>query len=35
MPEDREKSFAAGGDEHLTKPINAEELFTTINKFLN
>jgi PAS domain S-box-containing protein len=35
MPEDRERSFAAGGDEHLTKPINAEELFTTINKFLN
>ncbi len=35
MPEDREKSLAAGGDEHLTKPINAEELFATINKFLN
>jgi PAS domain S-box-containing protein len=35
MPEDREKSLAAGGDEHLTKPINAEELFTTIHKFLN
>ncbi len=35
MPEDREKSLSAGGDEHLTKPINAIELFTTINKFLN
>ena len=35
MPEDREKSLAAGGDEHLTKPINADELFKTINKFLN
>lgn len=35
MPEDREKSLAAGGDEHLTKPINADELFSTINKFLN
>jgi PAS domain S-box-containing protein len=35
MPEDRERSLAAGGDEHLTKPINAEELFTTITKFLN
>jgi PAS domain S-box-containing protein len=35
MPEDREKSFAAGGDDHLTKPINADELFASINKFLN
>ncbi len=35
MPEDREKSLAAGGDEHLTKPINPDELFATINKFLN
>jgi PAS domain S-box-containing protein len=34
MPEDREKSLEAGGDEHLTKPINAEELFATIQKFL-
>ncbi|MBN2173607.1 MAG: PAS domain S-box protein [Bacteroidales bacterium] len=34
MPEDREKSLDAGGDEHLTKPINAEELFNTIHKFL-
>jgi PAS domain S-box-containing protein len=35
MPEDREKSFEAGGDDHLTKPINPEELFASINKFLN
>ena len=35
MLEDRDKSFAAGGDEHLTKPINADELFSTIIKFLN
>lgn len=35
MPEDKDKSFAAGGDDHLTKPINAEELFESINKFLN
>ena len=35
MPEDRDKSFAAGGDEHLTKPLNVDELFKTITKFLN
>jgi len=35
MPEDRDKSFEAGGDEHLTKPINADELFSAIIKFLN
>ncbi len=35
MPEDRERSIAAGGDEHLTKPINAEELFSTLSRFLN
>lgn len=35
MPEDRERSLSAGGDDYLTKPINAEELFTAINKFLN
>ncbi|MCB2219695.1 MAG: PAS domain S-box protein [Bacteroidetes bacterium] len=35
MPEDRERSIAAGGDEHLTKPINAEELFNTISRYLN
>ena len=34
MPEDRNRSFEAGGDDHLTKPINPEELFTTISKFL-
>lgn len=34
MPEDRDRSFEAGGDDHLTKPINPEELFTTISKFL-
>ncbi len=35
MPEDRDRSFEAGGDDHLTKPINPEELFTTISKYLN
>ena len=35
MPEDRDRSLAAGGDEHLTKPINADELFSTISKYLN
>jgi CheY-like chemotaxis protein len=34
MPEDRDKTFAAGGDDHLTKPINPEELFKTISKYL-
>jgi len=34
MPEDREKSLAVGGDEHLTKPISAYELFSAINKFM-
>jgi len=35
MPEDRDKSFAVGGDEHLTKPLNVDELFKTITKFIN
>jgi CheY-like chemotaxis protein len=35
MPEDRERSLAAGGDDYLTKPINVEELFGTISKFMN
>ncbi|RLD56278.1 MAG: hypothetical protein DRJ05_11570, partial [Bacteroidetes bacterium] len=35
MPEDRERSMAAGGNEHLTKPLNAVELFETINKYLS
>ena len=35
MPEDRDRSLEAGGDEHLTKPINPDELFSTINRFLN
>lgn len=35
MPEDRDRSFEAGGDDHLTKPINPEELFTTIARFLS
>jgi PAS domain S-box-containing protein len=34
MPEDREKSLAAGGDEHLTKPLNVKELFETISRFV-
>ncbi|MCD4696372.1 MAG: PAS domain S-box protein [Bacteroidales bacterium] len=34
MPEDRERSLAAGGDEHLNKPINPDELFTTIAQFI-
>jgi len=35
MPEDRDRSFEAGGDEHLTKPLNVDELFKTITKFLD
>ncbi|GEM_PF-458828 len=35
MPEDRERSFAAGSDDYLTKPLNANELFKTIGKFMN
>lgn len=35
MPEDRDKSFAVGGDEHLTKPLNVDELFKTITRFLD
>jgi CheY-like chemotaxis protein len=35
MPEDRERSMEAGGNEHLTKPLNAEELFKTINKYMS
>jgi len=35
MPEDRAKTFKAGGDDHLTKPINPEELFNTISKHLS
>jgi PAS domain S-box-containing protein len=34
MPEDRDKSLAAGGDEHLTKPLNVKELFETITRFV-
>lgn len=34
MPEDREKSLAAGGDEHLTKPLHVKELFETISRFV-
>ena len=35
MPEDRERSFKAGSDDYLTKPLNATELFNTISKFMN
>jgi CheY-like chemotaxis protein len=35
MPEDRERSFAAGSDDYLTKPLNATVLFKTISKFMN
>jgi len=35
MPEDRERSFAAGSDDYLTKPLNASDLFKTISKFMN
>ncbi|MFU8843888.1 MAG: PAS domain S-box protein [Bacteroidales bacterium] len=34
MPEDREKSIAAGGDEHLTKPLNVKDLFEAISRFV-
>ena len=32
--EDRQASFAAGMNEHLTKPLNCEKLISTIGKFL-
>ncbi len=32
--EDRQASFAAGMNEHLTKPLNCEKLLLTIGKFL-
>lgn len=32
--EDRQASFAAGMNEHLTKPLNCEKLIATIGKFL-
>ena len=32
--EDRQASFAAGMNEHLTKPLNCEKLIATIVKFL-
>lgn len=35
MPEDRDRTFEAGGDEHLTKPINPEELFSAITRHLS
>jgi PAS domain S-box-containing protein len=35
MPEDREKTIAAGGDEHLTKPLNVTELFEAISRFVD
>jgi two-component system, cell cycle response regulator DivK len=34
MPEDREKTLAAGGDEHLTKPLNVKDLFEAISRFV-
>ena len=35
MPEDRTKSLAAGADEHINKPIDPDELFLSIAKYLN
>ena len=35
MPEDRDKSIAVGGNEHLTKPLNVDELFKTITRFID
>ncbi|ACS81352.1 multi-sensor hybrid histidine kinase [Maridesulfovibrio salexigens DSM 2638] len=35
MPGDREKSFEAGMNEHLTKPIDPEELKRALVKYLN
>lgn len=32
--EDRKKSLAAGMNEHLMKPINSKQLFTTLIKYL-
>lgn len=35
MLEDRERSISAGANEHLTKPLNADELFSTISTYLS
>ncbi|HBS85937.1 MAG TPA: hypothetical protein DEA97_05240 [Bacteroidales bacterium] len=34
MPEDREKCFAAGCDEYLTKPIKSKKLISVLTKYL-
>ncbi len=34
MHEDREKSLQAGMNDHITKPINALELFTCLARWL-
>lgn len=34
MPEDRDKAFAAGMNDHLTKPIQADQLMVTIARWL-
>lgn len=33
LPEDRKKAFAAGADDYLTKPFEAEDLLETIKKW--
>ena len=33
--DEKEKSFKAGCDDYITKPINIKELLSTINKYMN
>lgn len=35
MPEEKEKCYAVGMDDHITKPIDPYVLFTTIEKWIN
>ncbi|WP_051055674.1 MULTISPECIES: HAMP domain-containing protein [Kitasatospora] len=34
MPDDRARSLAAGADDHLTKPVDAAELITTVQRWV-
>ncbi|MFC8723036.1 response regulator, partial [Kitasatospora sp. NPDC057198] len=34
MPDDRARSLAAGADDHLTKPVDADELITTVQRWV-
>jgi len=34
MSSEKEKSFKAGCDDYVSKPINMKELFSTISKYI-